>query len=90
MLLRVGAMGAIVIAGLLIVIPLSMNRTVVKPIEAVLSVTTEISRGDLTRVVTTPSKDEMGKLVSSIEAMRKGLVELIRQVRDSLKKLSSL
>jgi len=87
MLARTAAMGAIVIAGLLIVIPFSMRRKVVKPIEAVLSVTTEISRGDLTRVVTTPSKDEMGQLVSSIEAMRKGLVALIHQVRDSLKKV---
>ena len=87
MLARTATMGAIVIAGLLIVIPFSMRRKVVKPIEAVLSVTTEISKGDLTRIVTTPSRDEMGKLVSSIEAMRKGLVELIRQVRDSLKKV---
>lgn len=62
-------------------------RSITKPIEAVLSVTTEISKGDLTRVLTTPSKDEMGKLISSIDAMRKGLVELIRQVRDSLKKV---
>gem|GEM_PF-1115727 len=87
MLLRVGAMGAIVVIGLLIVIPLSMKRTVVRPIEAVLSVTTEISKGDLSRAVTTPSKDEMGKLVSSIEAMRIGLIDLIHQVRDSLKKV---
>ena len=63
-----------------------MKKGCKKPIEVVLSVTTEISKGDLTRIVTTPSRDEMGKLVSSIEAMRKGLVELIRQVRDSLKK----
>jgi len=87
MLIRVASMGAIVIAVLLIVIPFSMRRKVVKPIEAVLSVTTEISKGDLTRAVTTPSKDEMGKLVSSIEAMRKGLIDLIHQVRDSLKKV---
>ena len=38
-------MGAIVIAGLLIVIPFSMRRKVVKPMEAVLKVTTEISKG---------------------------------------------
>ena len=49
---------------------------VVKPIEAILSVTTEISNGDLTRTVTTPSKDEMGRLAGAIETMRKGLVEL--------------
>jgi len=87
MLARTATMGALVIAGLLIVIPFSMRRKVVKPIEAILSVTTEISKGDLTRTVTTPSKDEMGKLVSAIEAMRKGLVGLIHQVRDSLKKV---
>jgi len=87
MLLRVGAMGAIVVIGLLIVVPLSMKRSVVKPIEAVLSVTTEISKGDLTRAAATSSKDEMGRLVSSIEAMRGGLVGLIYQVRDSLKKV---
>ncbi|MBI1810331.1 MAG: methyl-accepting chemotaxis protein [Nitrospirae bacterium] len=62
-------------------------RNITKPIEAVLSVTTEISKGDLTRIVTTPSKDEMGQLVGSIEAMRKGLVELIHHVRDSMKKV---
>jgi len=84
---RIIFMGSLVIAGLLVVIPLSIRRKVVKPIEAVLSVTAEISKGDLTRVVATPSKDEMGKLISSIEAMRKGLVGLIHQVRDSLKKV---
>ncbi|MCX5716875.1 MAG: methyl-accepting chemotaxis protein [Nitrospirae bacterium] len=84
---RIISMGSLVIAGLLVVIPLSIRRKVVKPIEAVLSVTAEISKGDLTRVVTTSSKDEMGKLVSAIEAMRKGLVGLIHQVRDSLKKV---
>jgi len=88
MLTRVILMAALVIAGLLIVIPFSMRRTVVKPIEAVLAVTTDISQGDLTRVVTTPSRDEMGRLVSSIEAMRKGLVGLIHEVRASLKKVT--
>jgi len=85
MMIRMGLMGLLVIAGLLVVIPFSIKRKIVKPVQNVLSVTGEISQGDLTKAVSITSADEMGRLAGAIEGMRKGLIGLIHKVSGSLK-----
>lgn len=69
---------------LMIVIPFAVRRMVTRPLRDVLSVTEEISRGDLTREIIPPSEDEVGSLVKAINTMKEGLRSLIERVKDSL------
>lgn len=69
---------------LLIGIPFAIEKMVAKPLSNVLSVTDEISRGDLTKHISPPSEDEIGSLVKAINIMKDGLKRLIQKVKDSL------
>jgi len=67
----------------LVVIPFALRRMIVRPIQKIFLVAEEVSKGDLTREIRYPSKDEIGSLLNSIEEMRKGLSGLLRKVKDS-------
>lgn len=69
---------------LLIGIPFAIKKMVIKPLSAVLSVTDEISRGDLTKDISPPSEDEIGSFVKAVNIMKDGLQRLIQKVKDSL------
>ncbi len=69
---------------LIVVIPIALKRMVTRPLDSVLTVTEEISKGDLTRELTSPSEDEIGSLVRAINLMKDGLRLIVKKVKDSL------
>ncbi|MBC7918629.1 MAG: HAMP domain-containing protein [Rhodoferax sp.] len=69
----------LVVGGVLIwVIP----NSVIVPVNQAVSLARSIAEGDLTRSVTTHSKDELGKLLASLEAMRAHLADVVANVRQ--------
>jgi methyl-accepting chemotaxis protein len=69
----------LVVGGVLIwVIP----NSVIVPVNQAVSLAKSIAEGDLTRSITAHSKDELGKLLSSLEAMRAHLAEVVSNVRQ--------
>jgi len=68
----------LVVGGVLIwVIP----NSVIAPVNQAVSLAQSIAEGDLTRSISTHSKDELGKLLGSLEAMRAHLSEVVSNVR---------
>ncbi|MBD3418963.1 MAG: HAMP domain-containing protein [Chitinivibrionales bacterium] len=81
------SLGSAIITGLIILsaiglaiailLSLSITRMITKPIQQCVNFATAISSGDLTQSLTSQAKDETGKLVSALGAMRENLVEII-------------
>ncbi|MGO4499194.1 methyl-accepting chemotaxis protein [Paenibacillus sp. 2RAB27] len=77
-------------------IALLLSRIIIGPINVLMNVAQSIAGGDLTRTITSRSKDEVGKLTDSFSRMILNLQELIREVNassqdvaDSSKQLSA-
>lgn len=67
----------------------SLSRAINTPLETVLTHFTAIARGDLTRPVSIVSRNEMGHLLTSLEAMREGLSATVGKVRRSSESIAS-
>lgn len=64
-------------------IALLLSRIIIGPINVLMNVAQSIAGGDLTRTITSRSKDEVGKLTDSFSRMILNLQELIREVNAS-------
>ncbi|KRE73827.1 methyl-accepting chemotaxis protein [Paenibacillus sp. Soil750] len=64
-------------------IALLLSRIIIRPINVLMNVAQSIAGGDLTRTITSRSKDEVGKLTDSFSRMILNLQELIREVNAS-------
>jgi methyl-accepting chemotaxis protein len=64
-------------------IALLLSRIIIGPINVLMNVAQSIAGGDLTRTITSRSKDEIGKLTDSFNRMILNLQELIREVNTS-------
>lgn len=64
-------------------IALLLSRIIIRPINMLINVAQSIAGGDLTRTITSRSKDEIGKLTDSFNRMTLNLQELIREVNAS-------
>jgi methyl-accepting chemotaxis protein len=64
-------------------IALLLSRIIVGPINVLMNLAQSIAGGDLTRTITSRSKDEIGKLTDSFSRMILNLQELIREVNAS-------
>jgi methyl-accepting chemotaxis protein len=64
-------------------IALLLSRIIIGPINVLKNVAQSIAGGDLTRTITSRSKDEVGKLTDSFGQMILNLQELIREVNAS-------
>jgi len=65
------------------------SRTITKPVEEMLDVTTKIAGGDLTVEVTNTSKDEIGQLSEATGAMLKNLRNLVGEVKENAGKVAT-
>ncbi|NQX63865.1 methyl-accepting chemotaxis protein [Paenibacillus qinlingensis] len=61
-------------------IALLLSRIIIGPINVLMNVAQSIAGGDLTRTITSQSKDEVGKLTDSFSRMILNLQELIKEV----------
>ncbi|OAS23642.1 methyl-accepting chemotaxis protein [Paenibacillus oryzisoli] len=64
-------------------IALLLSRFIIGPINVLMNAAQSIAGGDLTRTITSRSKDEVGKLTDSFGQMILNLQELIREVNAS-------
>ena len=77
----------IVIASILV---LFYIRSITNPLQQIIKISKEISKGDLTNTEKTINrKDELGELADSFAVMRQELVDIIIKVRDSVEKITN-
>ncbi|MBW5382914.1 methyl-accepting chemotaxis protein [Brachyspira pilosicoli] len=77
----------IIIASILV---LFYIRTITNPLQKIIKISKEISKGDLTNTEQTiHRKDELGELADSFTIMRQELVDIIIRVRDSVEKITN-
>lgn len=83
------------LAALLILLPIgaliyaATTVWVARPLRQAVAVTERLAQGDLTVDAAAQSRDEMGHLFASIDAMKQNLVGIVRQVHDSAGEVSS-
>jgi methyl-accepting chemotaxis protein len=73
------ALVALLLAGVLAVL---ITRSVTRPIAEAVEFASTIAGGDLTARMAHESRDELGQLVKSLEAMQANLVKVVRNVRQ--------
>ena len=77
----------IIIASILV---LFYIRSITNPLQKIIQISKEISKGDLTNTKKTiHRKDELGELADSFTIMRQELVDIIIRVRDSVEKITN-
>ena len=77
----------IIIASILV---LFYIRSITNPLQKIIKISKEISKGDLTNTKKTiHRKDELGELADSFTIMRQELVDIIIRVRDSVEKITN-
>ena len=77
----------IIIASILV---LFYIRSITNPLQKIIQISKEISKGDLTNTEKTiHRKDELGELADSFATMRQELVDIIIRVRDSVEKITN-
>lgn len=77
----------IIIASILV---LFYIRSITNPLQKIIKISKEISKGDLTNTKKTiHRKDELGELADSFATMRQELVDIIIKVRDSVEKITN-
>jgi methyl-accepting chemotaxis protein len=64
-----------------------MKRNLEKPLNEVISVTEKIAKGDLSFAFTYDREDELKRLVTSLEDMRQGLINLVKGLLNSFTEL---
>lgn len=78
---------SIIIASILVLLYI---RSITNPLQKIIQISKEISKGDLTnREQTIHRKDELGELADSFTIMRQELVDIIIRVRDSVEKITN-
>ncbi|MDP5240389.1 methyl-accepting chemotaxis protein [Uliginosibacterium sp. 31-16] len=78
-------LGALILAGAAAWL---VTRSITRPIGAALDVASRIAEGDLTASVKIDSADEVGQLLTAIQAMTDKLSQIITEVRSSADSLS--
>ncbi|WP_157151794.1 methyl-accepting chemotaxis protein [Brachyspira sp. SAP_772] len=77
----------IIIASVLVLLYI---RSITNPLQKIIKISKEISKGDLTNTdQTIHRKDELGELADSFSTMRHELVNIIVRVRDSVEKITN-
>ncbi|TRX76676.1 methyl-accepting chemotaxis protein [Pseudomonas mangiferae] len=64
-------------------------RSIVQPLAAALAVADEIAKGDLSRAIQSSSRDEAGRLMTSLGRMQTNLRDTIREISNSSTQLAS-
>ncbi len=72
-----------------IIVSMFLSGRLMKPIERLLSAANEIGNGDLTKVLTVESNDEIGSLASNFNKMVMNLRNLIEKVQGSSLRVAS-
>ncbi len=86
---RLLALTMLGVAALLAALSVVIARSVTRPLRAAIGVAERISRGDLaTARVATSRRDEVGQLLSSLDAMAQRLAVVISEVRGGAEALS--
>jgi len=73
----IGIMGAAI--GISILISLFMSRRISAPVQQTMEVVHRIAEGDLTQEITVDTRDEIGELAQSVDAMRQKMGEAVGQ-----------
>lgn len=73
---------AMILMGSALVLAIGMSKSIVKPIRSLISATESIARGNLAEPVKVPSKNEVGLLSESFEAMRVNLYESHERIKS--------
>jgi len=82
---RLAVFGVVAIAAVSLMIVLLVNRTVLRPVNAIVAATRKVAEGDLHYTITMPQRDEIGMLAQSFNEMTQKLSEAQRQVYQSEK-----
>jgi methyl-accepting chemotaxis protein len=81
--------GVMIVAFILsLIVGISMARIITRPIQQSIEVLKKVAEGDLTQEITFFSKDEVGQLAQSINAMREKLGEMVSQSMSMSQTLS--
>ncbi|WCN07593.1 methyl-accepting chemotaxis protein [Marinomonas mediterranea] len=70
-----------IIAGL--VMSILITNSIVTPLKQVITLLTNVAKGDLSHKANIQAKGEFEELVSSVESMRNGLIEVIKRIDSS-------
>ncbi len=82
--------GGIGIASLLALLYISLNRYLVEPVARLARLTQAVAEGDFSRRVESLSRDEIGELGRSVNAMTESLARHSRELQDKLVELERL
>jgi methyl-accepting chemotaxis protein len=77
------------IACLVCMIAIFIAEKIAKPVKNLVTVSTDIANGDLTKDIALSSSDEIGDLENSFKTMVKGLSDIITKIQDSVSKIGS-
>ena len=77
--------GAVVVAAIAIVIPLTLLNmvSICRPMEEARELTAAIAKGDLTQHIHSKGRDEAAQMLSALEEMQTSLRSMVSQVRQS-------
>ena len=77
--------GAVVVAAIAIVIPLTLLNmvSICRPMEEAMQLTAAIAKGDLTKHIHSAGKDEAARMLAALEEMQNSLRSMVSQVRQS-------
>ncbi len=83
-----GAIMALGMIVLLVTLSMFMRKSVIAPIRTVAAATAEISKGDLTTRIEEKSRDELGQLAVSVNAMTENMRSMMRDIVSGMDTLS--
>ncbi|WP_373558548.1 methyl-accepting chemotaxis protein [Bacillus sp. FJAT-45350] len=82
--------GLIIILLLLVIIFITIRKTIVSPVQSIVSRVQKISNGDLTdNDIEIRSKDEIGELAQAADQMKKQLRQLIHKMKESSEQVTA-
>ena len=87
--LRVGVGVAVVVVLLALLLSAWLVRTITQPLERAVQATDAIAAGDLTVHIQTDRRDELGRLLHSLDGMAAKLRQVVGEVRSGVESVSS-
>ncbi len=76
------SLGALALAGLLLVISVVITRSITRPLGKAVRIARTVAAGDLTSSIEVRSTDETGQLLSALKDMNNGLLTIVSKVRN--------
>ena len=66
-----------------------VTRSIVTPLQMAADISRKVSDGDLTHHITVSRRDEVGQLLSALEAMQAGLTKVVTEARDGAESVAT-